>query len=73
MNDRQFINIELMKLGTTQAELAKRLGMTPSAFSNKLARGLTISDYKKIADVLGLQFQYGFVADNNEQVVHETV
>lgn len=73
MNDRQFMSIELTKLGITQTELAERLGMTQSAFSNKLARGLTISDCKKIADVLGLQFQYGFVADNNEQVIHETV
>lgn len=64
MNDRQFIMSELARQGITQTELARRLGLTQSAFSNKLSRNsLTLSDYRKIAEALGLQFQYAFVED----------
>lgn len=64
MNDRQFIMSELARQGITQTELARRLGMTQSAFSNKLSRNsLTISDYQKIAEILGLKFEYAFVED----------
>ena len=64
MNDRQVIMSELAKHGMTQTELAKRLGMTQSAFSNRLSRNsLTLEDCKKIAEVLGLKFEYAFVED----------
>lgn len=74
MNDRQFVMSELAKRGMTQTELAKRLGTTQSAFSHKLSRNaLTLEDCKKIAEILGLQFQFGFINNNNEQVVRETL
>lgn len=62
MNDRQFIMSELTQHGMTQTELAKRLGTSQSALSNKLSRNsLTIADYRKIAECLGLKFEYSFV------------
>lgn len=62
MTDKQFIRIELAKAGMTQAELAEKLGLSASSLTHKLNRNtLKISDYEKIAEVLGCRFEYAFV------------
>lgn len=74
MTEKQFILMACVNAGITQTELAERIGMTQSAFSQRLNKsGFKLSEYQKIAKALGLQFQYAFVDNNNEQVVHETV
>ena len=74
MTEKQFILTACVNAGITPTELATRIGMSQSAFSHRINKsGFKLSEYQKIAKALGFQFQYGFVADNNEQVVHETV
>lgn len=75
MTEKQFIAIACANAGITQTELAKRIGMTQSAFSQRLnnGTGFKVSEYQKIAEALGFKFQFGFINNNNEQVVHETL
>ncbi len=52
MNIEQKIKMTCAKTGISQAELARRLGTTPSNLNQKIKRNtLTMEDMSKIADV----------------------
>ena len=63
MKTAETINIACSELGTTKAELAKRMGMLPSSLYRKLAReSMTFEELQKCLSILGvsveLQFQF---------------
>ena len=52
MTEKQFITIACVKAGITQTELAKRIGMTQSAFSQRInGGGFKLKEYEN--DTLG--------------------
>lgn len=65
------IRILLVKRGNiSEAELARRLGISPQNLNNKMKRdNFTVSDLEKIAGVLGCEFKAFFeISETNEQV-----
>ena len=47
MTEKQFITIACVKAGITQTELAKRIGMTQSAFSQRInGGGFKLKEYE---------------------------
>ena len=57
----QKINMALAYKGISQAELARRIGQTPSNFNQKLKREtFTQEELEKIAEVLGGVYVFGF-------------
>lgn len=65
------IRILLVKRGNiSEAELARRLGISPQNLNNKMKRdNFTVSDLEKIAGVLGCEFRAFFeIPETNEQV-----
>ena len=65
------IRILLVKCGNiSEAELARRLGISPQNLYNKMKRdNFTESDLQKIADVLGCKFEAGFRIDDSGEVI----
>jgi len=54
MNIEQKIKMALARAGMSQAELARRLGTTPSNLNQKVKRNtLTMEDLEKIAVIVG--------------------
>lgn len=54
---QKIIETALALSGMTQAQLAEKLGKSPSSFSQKLAKGrFTVEEYKKIGELTGLRF-----------------
>ena len=52
-------NIVCSELGTTKAELAKRMGMLPSSLYRKLAReSMTFEEFQRCLDVLGVTVEF---------------
>lgn len=59
MKTAETINIVCAELGTTKAELAKRMGMLPSSLYRKLAReSMTFEEFQKCLDVLGVTIEF---------------
>ena len=59
MKTAETINIACSELGTTKAELAKRMGMLPSSLYRKLAReSMTFEEFQKCLDVLGVTITF---------------
>ena len=64
MNKEQRINMALAFAGISQAELARRLGTTPSNLNQKVKRNtLTQEDMEQIAQALGGEWQERFVVN----------
>ena len=59
----QAIRIALVKRGNiSEAELARRVGVSPQNFNNKMKRdNFTETDLREIADALGLKLEISFV------------
>ncbi len=59
----QAIRIALVKRGNiSEAELARRVGVSPQNFNNKMKRdNFTEADLQEIADALGLRLEISFV------------
>jgi len=59
----QAIRIALVKRGNiSEAELARRVGVSPQNFNNKMKRdNFTETDLREIADALGLRLEISFV------------
>ena len=59
MKTAETINIVCSELGTTKAELAKRMGMLPSSLYRKLAReSMTFEEFQRCLDVLGVTVEF---------------
>ena len=59
MKTEETINTVCSALGTTKAELAKRMGMLPSSLYRKLAReSMTFEEFQKCLDVLGVTVEF---------------
>lgn len=67
------------KQNISLAELCRRIGQTPQNFNKKLKRGtVSTEEMLKIADVLGIVFEQGFIIKGkssieitNREVEHE--
>ena len=59
----QAIRIAMVKCGNiSEAELARRVGVTPQNFNHKMKRdNFTETDLREIADALGLRLEISFV------------
>ena len=59
----QTIRIAMVKRGNiSEAELARRVGVTPQNFNHKMKRdNFTETDLREIADALGLRLEISFV------------
>ena len=59
----QAIRIALVKRGNiSEAELARRIGVSPQNFNNKMKRdNFTETDLREIAEALGLKLEISFV------------
>lgn len=65
------IRIMLVKRGNmSEAELARKLGVSPQNLNNKLKRdNFTEADLRKIADALDCEFEMGFrMKDTGEYI-----
>ena len=63
MGMAQSIRIAMVKRGNiSEAELARRVGVTPQNFNHKMKRdNFTETDLREIADALGLRLEISFV------------
>lgn len=65
MTIAQKLNMALFYKGISQAELARRIGTTPSNLNQKVKRNtLTKEELEQIADVLGGTWRAEFVFDD---------
>ena len=57
------IRVACVKRGNiSEAELARRVGVTPQNFNNKMKRdNFTETDLREIADALGLRLEISFI------------
>lgn len=63
------LKILCVKNELTMAEIARRLGSSPQAFSQKIKRGtVSLSDLDSIAIVSGCKLECNFVLANGERV-----
>ena len=65
------IRIACVKRGNiSEAELARRVGVSPQNFHNKMKRdNFTETDLREIAEALGLRLEIGFVNPENGEKV----
>ena len=62
MKTAETINTVCSKLGTTKANLAKRMGMLPSSLYRKLAReSMTLEEFQECLDVLGVGLEFDLI------------
>lgn len=63
------VNMALVYFGISQAELARRLGMTPANFNIRLKRGtFKVAELEKIAEILGAKFNYTFDFEDGTKI-----
>lgn len=63
------IRVLCIRCNVSNAELARRLGISPQNLSAKLRRGsFSIVDIEQIADALNVEFERNFVLPNGEKV-----
>lgn len=69
MSTSEQIKILCVKLNISVAELARRSGSSPQAFSQKMKRErFTPAELKEIATAAGCTFESSFVLPNGERV-----
>ncbi|MDR0867364.1 MAG: helix-turn-helix transcriptional regulator [Planctomycetota bacterium] len=63
------IRLLCARLNISKAELARRTGQSPQAFSAKLERQIfTIDELDKLAQAVGAKFERAFVLPNDERI-----
>ncbi|MCR5694156.1 MAG: helix-turn-helix domain containing protein [Clostridia bacterium] len=63
------IKVLCVRANISNAELARRLNVSPQSFSAKLRReSFSIQDLERIAEVTGSEFQHVFILPNGEKV-----
>ena len=69
MTYEQMINMACAKQGISQAELARRLGVSPQGFNAKTKREtFTPKEMADIATALGASYEYAFVFPDGSRV-----
>ena len=69
MNLEKKIKMALTYSETSQAELARRLGMTPANFNIRLKRGtFKVEELEIIAQALGAKFSYSFDFEDGTKI-----
>ena len=63
------INMAATLAGISQAELARKIGMTPQNLNLKIKREtLKLEDIKKIAEILGAEYSFGFTFPDGTKI-----
>lgn len=63
------IKIMCVKLNISVAELARRCGTSPQAFSQKMKReGFTPAELKAVAAAVGCSYESSFILPNGDRV-----
>jgi transcriptional regulator with XRE-family HTH domain len=69
MTTEEFIKILCVRLGISVAELARKCGKSPQAFSQKMKRdGFSMKELKEVAETVGCQFVPAFILPNGDRV-----
>lgn len=69
MSISEEIKVLCARIGISNAELARRLGLSPQSLSAKMKReSFTVSELEKIADATGTNFERHFVLFNGERI-----
>ena len=69
MNLEKKIKMALAYAEVSQAELARRLGMTPANFNIRLKRGtFKVEELEIIAQALGAKFSYSFDFEDGTKI-----
>ena len=69
------IRVLLIKRGNiSEAELARRLGISPQNLNNKMQRdNFTEKDLKKIAEVINSKYKSSFILEDTGEVVGDDI
>lgn len=69
MTISQKIKMALAYKGMSEAELARAVGSSPSAFNQRMKTGkFSSEEMEKIADALGATYYYGFEFEENVRI-----
>lgn len=61
------IKVLCVRSNISNAELARRLNVSPQAFSGKMKReSFTITDLEEIAEAVGVEFRHDFILNNGD-------
>lgn len=63
------IKVLCVRCNISNAELARRLNVSPQAFSGKMKReSFTVSDLEKIAEAVGVKFRHEFILGDGDTI-----
>lgn len=69
MNISEQIRVLCVRSNISQAELARRMGISPQSLSAKMKReSFTIQDLDTIADTVGATFERKFILHNGDKI-----
>ena len=69
MTIQEQIKVLCVRVGVSEAELARRLGKSPQSLNSKMKRkSFTVDDLEQIADALGVDFKRSFILNNGEEI-----
>lgn len=61
------IKVLCVRSNISNAELARRLNVSPQALNGKMKReSFTVSDLEQIADAVGAKFRHDFILENGD-------
>lgn len=69
MTITQRLSMAIAYKGITQAEIARKLGLSPSNFGQRLKRGnFSVAELEKIAEAMGAEFLCAFRFEDGTKV-----